>query len=89
MALVGLAALDKRLAAFQAPPRSFDDTIAHAAGLALGGAAADAARLIDEALAKAPDGNAGWLLPIEPLLRVHLQRTLWTAPLARLHARAT
>lgn len=47
-----------------------------------------AARLLDGALAAAPPGGAGWLLPVEPLLNVSAHRVVWSPVLARLRARA-
>ena len=38
--------------------------------------------------AAAPAGNAGWLIPIEPLLGVHLRADAWAPVLARLRTRA-
>jgi hypothetical protein len=38
------------------------------------GDATGAARLVDAALVEAPPGNAGWLVPIEPLLHVGRDR---------------
>jgi len=49
---------------------------------------ATAASLIDRALADAPPGNAGWLLPLEPLLAVPANPELWAPALARLRIRA-
>jgi hypothetical protein len=54
----------------------------------LAGAPAAAAQLIDDALLEAPPGNAGWLLPVEPLLRPSACPETWTRPLARLRHRA-
>ena len=41
------------------------------------------------ALTDAPPGNAGWLLPVEPLLNVRANPDAWAAALSRLRARAT
>ena len=73
-----------------APPAlSVDSALVRAAQLVVAGAHADAARLVDDALAQAPDGNAGWLLPIEPLLHVSTHPDLWARALARLRNRAS
>ena len=48
----------------------------------------EAARIVDEALAGAAPGNAGWLLPIEPLLHVTARPDVWARPLAHLRNRA-
>jgi DNA-binding winged helix-turn-helix (wHTH) protein len=55
--------------------------------VAIGDAASGAAS-IDAALADAAPGPAGWLIPVEPLLRVSGHLDAWTAVLARLRARA-
>ena len=41
-----------------------------------------------DALAAADDGNAFWLLPVEPLLHVSARADVWAEPLARLRSRA-
>jgi DNA-binding winged helix-turn-helix (wHTH) protein len=43
---------------------------------------------VEHALVAAPGGNAGWLIPIEPLLGVHLHADAWAPVLARLRTRA-
>jgi hypothetical protein len=48
----------------------------------------EAARLVDDALAAAPAGSAGWLLPVEPLLNVSAAPDIWAPVLARLRTRA-
>jgi hypothetical protein len=49
----------------------------------------DAARLaFGEALDRVPAGNAGWLIPVEPLLAVSNNKSVWTSTLALLRARA-
>ena len=67
---------------------SFDAAIVHVAQLVLAGDATSAARLLDHALAAAPSGNAGWLLPVEPLLNVSAATETWAPVLARLRSRA-
>jgi DNA-binding winged helix-turn-helix (wHTH) protein len=49
---------------------------------------ASAVTSVEQALAEAPAGNAGWLIPIEPLLGVHLHADAWAPVLARLRTRA-
>jgi DNA-binding winged helix-turn-helix (wHTH) protein len=66
-----------------------DVAIARAVSLVLTGADAEAARLVDEALAVAQPGSAGWLLPIEPLLDVSTHTDVWVSALARLRGRAS
>jgi len=60
-----------------------------AAHFALTGQTADAARVIDQALAFAPPGNAAWLLPVEPIFHVSSAPESWAAALARLRSRAS
>jgi DNA-binding winged helix-turn-helix (wHTH) protein/Tfp pilus assembly protein PilF len=48
-----------------------------------------AARVVDAWLAAAEAGSHGWLLPVEPLLRVSACPDSWAAPLSRLRDRAT
>jgi hypothetical protein len=52
------------------------------------GKPAEAARIVDDALAAAPPGSAGWLLPIEPMLQAYANADLWAPALARLRTRA-
>jgi DNA-binding winged helix-turn-helix (wHTH) protein len=47
-----------------------------------------AARLIDDVLTTSPPGNAGWLVPIEPLLHVAAHPEAWGRVLAHLRTRA-
>ena len=67
---------------------SFDAAIGHVVQLVLAGDPAAAARLLDQALAAAPSGSAGWLLPVEPTLNVSAAPEIWTSALARLRSRA-
>ena len=60
-----------------------------AAQFVLAGAHGDAVRLLDVALAASPPGNAGWTIPIEPLLNVGRTAAAWTPVLARLRTRAS
>jgi DNA-binding winged helix-turn-helix (wHTH) protein len=68
--------------------RSVDVAMWRAAGYVLAGAHGEAAGLMESALADAPAGNGGWLLPVEPLLRVHSAPDVWAGALARVRARA-
>jgi len=52
------------------------------------GDAARAVQIVDKALAAAPPGNAGWLLPVEPLLNISRNPDVWAPVLNRLRARA-
>ena len=89
LAYVGMEAIDH--ASVEVKPvaqASVDAALVTAALLGLAGQHADAARVVDEALAAAPPGNAGWLLPLEPLLHVPTRRENWAPVLARLRSRA-
>lgn len=67
---------------------SVEHTVAAACGLVLAGDAAAAAHLVDVALADGEPTSAGWVLPIEPLLRVWSEPAIWGRALARLRNRA-
>ena len=66
----------------------FEAALAWATQLATADAHDEAARVIDTLLASAPPGNAGWLLPVEPLLNVAAHAGSWSRPLARVRNRA-
>jgi DNA-binding winged helix-turn-helix (wHTH) protein len=84
----GAIAQDRTAMAF-AERSPVDAAIFQAAQLVAAGDHAGAARIVDEALAGAPAGNAGWLLPIEPLLNVAARPDTWARALAHLRNRAT
>ncbi len=63
-------------------------SMAGAVRLAMDDAHGTAARSIADALAAADEGNAFWLLPVEPILHVTAQADIWAEPLARLRSRA-
>jgi hypothetical protein len=65
-----------------------DGAIGRAIALALADQHSDAAVLVDQALAAAPPGNAGWLLPVEPMLQVSSHPDIWASALSRLRTRA-
>jgi DNA-binding winged helix-turn-helix (wHTH) protein len=67
---------------------SFDEVMACAAVLVARGDVAGAVALVAKALAEAPAGNAGWRVPIEPLLRVQEHLDAWAPVLALLRQRA-
>jgi DNA-binding winged helix-turn-helix (wHTH) protein len=84
------AAGDSEVIAGGSPqPVSVDAAFIVAAAFVRAGDHAAAARRVDDALAAAPAGNAGWLLPIEPLLHVIAHPDVWAAALARLRTRAS
>jgi len=87
LGLVALGASDA--AAMQAArPASVDGAIGHAIALASAGNHSAAATIVDQALAAAQPGNAGWLLPVEPMLQVSAHPDIWAPALARLRTRA-
>jgi tetratricopeptide (TPR) repeat protein len=63
-----------------------DAAMATAVALTCAGRRADAAAAVDAALAVAPPGNGGWILPVEPLLQAGGPE--WEPVLARLRSRA-
>lgn len=67
---------------------SFEAVLARAALRREAGDIAGAVQLVAGALRAAPPGNTGWLIPVEPMLRVWDDRDAWSPVLALLHARA-
>ena len=67
---------------------AFERAIAHAALRNDDGDRAGAVEVIATTLRTAPPGNAGWLIPVDPLLRVWESRDDWAPVLATLRARA-
>lgn len=97
MAHVALAAAGLLDHASSAPAPSFasgrsiplvEAAMAQAAQRVLAGDHDSAGRVLADALANAPPGNAGWTVPIEPLLQVARNPAAWTLALARLRNRA-
>jgi len=74
----------------QQPPTTnkMDRAMAAAAPLVLDGKHDDAARLCGEALVQAEPGPAGWILPVEPLLKPLRHHDAWARTLATLRDRA-
>jgi len=68
------------------PRTAVDVAIVRAVALTLAGRREEAARLVDVALATAPPGNGGWVLPVEPVLAPGGPE--WETVLARLRSRA-
>jgi DNA-binding winged helix-turn-helix (wHTH) protein len=89
-ASVGLAALDGSLSTVIASRATdpMDATMVAAAALALRGNHEDAAALFVDAITQADPGAAGWLLPVEPLIRVSSRPAAWTEALAIVRHRA-
>ena len=65
-----------------------DVAIGQAVVLALRGDHRNAAAIVDRALTDAPAGNAGWILPVEPLLHISADPPAWAPALAHLRTRA-
>ena len=95
LARIALAAAGETRGAAAGPPTAqqsgspIDIAIYQAAALVLQGHHRAAAHTIDEALAAAPPGSGGWLLPVEPLLNVNAHPDIWAPALARLQSRAS
>jgi len=96
LARVGLAACGSNSPDFtpplplrtERPAAAVEGALVQAARLTVDGDHDSAAQLLDAALTNAPPGNAGWLLPVEPLLRVSAHRDIWAHVLAQLRNRA-
>jgi DNA-binding winged helix-turn-helix (wHTH) protein len=93
LARVGLSIVDGANPATSSPGQrigtpDLNDAMAAAAWHLARNEAAAAARLVGDALAAAPAGSAGWILPIEPLLGVQAARDTWAPVLDTLRARA-
>jgi DNA-binding winged helix-turn-helix (wHTH) protein len=84
----GLAAVMLSPGSDDSGPRTnpVDAAMAKAVALTSTGRRAEAAAVMDAALAAAPPGNGGWILPVEPLLRAGGPE--WDPALARLRSRA-
>lgn len=65
-----------------------DEALVAAAPLALAGRHDEAARRCAEALAQAEPGQAGWIIPVDPLLNPLAHRDAWARTLAMLRDRA-
>jgi len=85
-------ALGMNVSAYEPAPAvaapSIESAIGHAVALVARGDVANAARLVDQAMAAASPGNAGWIVPVEPLLNVAAAPEVWASVLARLRTRA-
>ena len=69
-------------------PRTMEMAIAHAVLLVHAGDTPAAVQLLLMALDMAPPGNAGWIIPIEPLLGVWRNPEAWAPVLSKLKKRA-
>jgi DNA-binding winged helix-turn-helix (wHTH) protein len=66
----------------------FEAAMIRAAQRVLSGAHVEAAQTIEEGLAGATPGSAGWQLPVEPLLQVRARPDVWARALALVRNRA-
>ena len=82
------AQIERRIAQLADVRLVVDAAIGRAAMLAAAGGPEDAAPLLDEALAAAPGGSAGWLIPLEPIVHVTAREQAFAGVLARLRTRA-
>jgi hypothetical protein len=82
------APVDDAMNAALARGASVDAAIAGAIDATLHGDHHRAAAITAEALAAAPPGSAGWVVPVEPLLDVAARPEIWAPVLARLRNRA-
>jgi hypothetical protein len=72
-----------------ADTRSTDSAIAHAIALARGNRHEEAARMYAETVAGSRAANAGWILPVEPILHPTARPDIWAPVLATVRQRAT
>ena len=85
---LGMIAPDGPGTAPGVPGPSFEAAIGQAIVLAGAGDPVSAARRIDQTLSAVPPGNAGWQIPVEPMLNVASALDAWAPVLARLRTRA-
>jgi hypothetical protein len=91
LAHAGLAILNGEpalLASHADAPEPVDHAVARAARLVHANRVSDAVLTVYAALTAAPPGNGGWLLAVEPLLRVGHDPDVWALALALVHLRA-
>ena len=80
--------LDERLVTLRTHGQGIDAAAAAVVPAVLRGDTASAAAVLDEAVAHAPPGPQGWLLPVDPVLRMSEDPQVWGGVLALLRARA-
>ena len=83
-----MAAIHRRIDRLMAGGLVVEAAMGRAALAVVAGGPGDAALLLDEALSVAPGGNAGWLIPVDPLLNVLGHESAFSHVLARLRTRA-
>ena len=82
------ASFDARIAGLSGRGEQVEAAIAVALREALSGRSHGAAGLVQNALATASPGSAGWIVPVEPLLQVSAHQDVWARVLATLRNRA-
>jgi hypothetical protein len=80
--------LDARTAELDESGATIEAALATATFEALSGRHAGAARLVQDALSRTPPGNAGWTVPVDPLLNAAAHPEPWRPVLAILRNRA-
>jgi len=70
-------------------PRGAEVAVARALAFARGGRHHEAARTYRDAITSAPYDDAGWLLPVEPILQAPLRPEIWGEVLALIRERAS
>jgi tetratricopeptide (TPR) repeat protein len=88
MAGVVLASLETSARQTIQPRSRFDAAFLQAIQHAMAGDHDRAARIVEDALESAPAGNAGWTLPVEPLLGASQHPEVWARALALVRRRA-
>jgi hypothetical protein len=82
------ARIEGRLAQLAERGLGVDTALGRAAIAVTAGGPVDGAAILDEALANAPSGSAGWTIPVDPLLNVPAHEPMFSHVLARLRTRA-
>jgi DNA-binding winged helix-turn-helix (wHTH) protein len=82
------ARIRRRLDQLAASGLAVESAIARAARAIAAGGPEDAAMILSEALAAAPTGTAGWVIPVDPLLNISAHEPAFVHVLARLRTRA-
>jgi predicted Zn-dependent protease len=80
--------VDEAVTAARSRGATVDAAFAHAIDATLHGDHQRAALIAADALAAAPAGPAGWLLPLEPVLSVAARPDAWAPALAQLRSRS-
>jgi hypothetical protein len=88
--LYSIAALDLSIPTMgREDPRVVDSAIARAIALTRAGRHRDAAQIYRDAVVSTNAPNAGWILPVEPILHTARRPEIWREALAIVQQRAT